>query len=48
MVNVLSQGDNELVTLDYGDLLQKIIQILKNKNIFKFSEKGDRLLMEID
>lgn len=48
MVNVLSQGDNELVTLDYGDLLQKIIQILKNKNIFKLSEKGDRLLIDID
>ncbi|OKH36590.1 hypothetical protein NIES2119_16295 [[Phormidium ambiguum] IAM M-71] len=48
MVNVLSQGDNELVTLDYSDLLQKITQILKNNNIFKLSENSDRLLIDID
>lgn len=48
MVNSLEQGDSELVPLDYSDLLQKILQNLRNKNIFQLSAKRDRLLIDID
>lgn len=48
MVNVLNQGDDELVPLDYSDLLQQISQVLGSENIFRLSENGDRLLIDID
>ena len=48
MVNVLNQGDDDLVPLDYSDLLQKISQVLTTKNIFQLSGNGDRLLIDID
>lgn len=48
MVNVLEQGDNELVPVDYSDLLNKILQNLKNNNVFRLSEDRDRLQIDID
>lgn len=47
MVNVLNQGDDDLVSLDYSDLLQKISQVLSNQTVFKLSG-SDRLIIDID
>jgi hypothetical protein len=47
MVNVLNQGDSELVPLDYSDLLQKISQQLNNQTVFQLSG-SDRLIIDID
>ncbi|VXD15258.1 conserved hypothetical protein [Planktothrix serta PCC 8927] len=51
MVNILEEGDNGLVRVDYGDLLTKILQVLENqqvKNPLNLSQDGKRLLIDID
>ena len=48
MVNSLEQNNNDLVQVDYTDLLEKILQALKNQNPFCLSEDGKRLLIDID
>ncbi len=48
MVNSLEQGDNELVPVDYSDLLEKLLQNLRNQQPFRLSENGQRLQIDID
>jgi len=48
MANVLEQGDNELVPVDYSDLLQKILQSLRSRNPFRIAENGQRLAIDVD
>jgi hypothetical protein len=47
-VNVLKPGDNELVPLDYSDLLEKILRVLRHHNPFSRSSEHNRLLIDID
>jgi hypothetical protein len=50
-MNSLESGNNELVNVDYSDLLDKILQILKNpqhRNLFKISPDKQRLLIGIN
>jgi hypothetical protein len=50
-VNVLRQGGDDLVQLDYSDLLTKILELLRNpenKNPFNISGDRQRLLIDID
>lgn len=50
-MNIIRIGDNELVPLDYSDLLQKILTVLKNqqtKNPFAISQTADWLNIDID
>ncbi len=50
-MNILRPGDDDLVTVDYSDLLEKIVEVLKNQQTKNpFSIKGDckRLLIDID
>ncbi|MBW4508553.1 MAG: hypothetical protein KME64_18880 [Scytonematopsis contorta HA4267-MV1] len=49
--NSLTTGNNELVSVDYSNLLTKILQALRNKqskDLFKISPCGTRLLIDID
>ncbi|MEA5534418.1 hypothetical protein [Crocosphaera sp. XPORK-15E] len=49
--NTLREDSNNLVSLDYSDILNKIIEVLqsdKSQQLFKVSEDGKRLLMNID
>ena len=51
MVNTLEEGGNGLVTLNYSDLLNKILTVLQEqqtKNPFNLSPDGNRLLIDID
>jgi hypothetical protein len=51
MVNRLEQGKNELVLVDYSDLLEKILQILgdsQTQNPFRLADNSQRLLIDID
>lgn len=51
MVNILQEGDNGLVNLDYRDLLKKILQLLQSSesnNLFALSEDQKRLIINID
>ncbi|MEK0180515.1 MAG: hypothetical protein EAZ78_26110 [Oscillatoriales cyanobacterium] len=48
MVNSLILGDNDLVPVDYGDLLDKILEVLQGKNPFSVSGDKRRLLIDID
>lgn len=48
MVNSLRLGDDDLVPVDYGDLLDKILETLQTKNPFNVSEDRRRLLIDID
>ncbi|MCL1464725.1 hypothetical protein [Argonema galeatum] len=48
MVNILEPGDSELVSVDYTDLLQKILQTLRGQNPFRIAENGQRLAIDID
>ena len=50
-MNILKQGDKELVSVDYSDLLEKIFTILRHqqtKNPFSISSDRCRLLIDID
>lgn len=47
-VNVLRLNDSDLVTVDYGDLLDKILEVLQEKNPFSISGDRKRLLIDID
>ncbi|MEB3219738.1 MAG: hypothetical protein VKN72_26365 [Nostocales cyanobacterium 94392] len=50
-MNILQSGNNELVYVDYSDLLDKILQVLKNlqhDSIFKISTCKQRLLININ
>jgi len=48
MVNVLRLDNSDLVTVDYGDLLDKILEVLQGKNPFSISGDRKRLLIDID
>ncbi len=39
-VNILGLGDEELIPVDYGDLLDKILEVLQENNPFSLS--GDK------
>lgn len=43
--HTLEENSDNLAKLDYVPLLKVILQALKNKQIFKFSEDGKRLLI---
>ncbi len=47
-VNILRFDKSDLVTVDYGDLLDKILEILYGKNPFSISGDRKRLLIDID
>ncbi len=47
MANFIRSGDNELVYVDYGDLLDKIAEVL-SQNVFSISEEKKRLRINID
>jgi len=47
-VNILRLGDDDLVPVDYSDLLDKILEVLQGKNPFSVSEDSRRLLIDID
>ena len=50
-MNSLQSGNNELVNVDYSDLLDKILQVLKSpqhQNLFKISSNKERLLISIN
>ncbi|AFZ07916.1 hypothetical protein Osc7112_3550 [Oscillatoria nigro-viridis PCC 7112] len=47
-MNSLTLGDSDLVPVDYGDLLDKILEVLQGKNPFSVSEDNRRLLIDID
>ena len=39
-MNILRLGDEELIPVDYGDLLDKILKVLQENNLFSVS--GDK------
>ncbi len=47
-MNILRLGDEDLVPVDYGDLLDKILEVLQGKNPFSVSGDRRRLLIDID
>lgn len=50
-MNTLRPGDNDLVPLDYSDLLEKILAVLQNqqtKNPFSISSNSNQLVIDID
>ena len=50
-VNTIQLGNNDLVYVDYSDLLDKILQVLKkpeSQNLFKISPDKQRLLIGIN
>ncbi len=49
-MNVLRQGGDDLVQLDYSDLLTKILELLQapENNPFKISGDRQRLIIDID
>lgn len=50
-MNTLKTGDSDLVAVDCGDLLGKILEVLGNQqtqNPFQISSNPDRLLVDID
>ncbi len=48
MVNRIKEVDNELVTVTYRDLLDKILRVIRDNNLFRISDSSDRLLIDID
>ncbi|NEO77368.1 hypothetical protein [Moorena sp. SIO4G3] len=51
MVNVLRPDDNDLVKVDYSDLLNKILNVLRSeqtKNPFRLASDRKQLVMDID
>ncbi|MGK7902699.1 MAG: hypothetical protein AB4352_15060, partial [Hormoscilla sp.] len=48
-MNILELGDNQLPPLDYSSLLGEILSVLsKEKNPFKFSDRRERLQIDVD
>ncbi|MEG4242731.1 hypothetical protein QUA46_01470 [Microcoleus sp. MON2_D6] len=47
-MNILRLDDSDLVPVDYGDLLDKILEVLQSKNPFNISDDRRRLLIDID
>ncbi|MEG4344129.1 hypothetical protein QUB70_12675 [Microcoleus sp. A003_D6] len=47
-MNSLRLDDSDLVPVDYGDLLDKILEVLQGKNPFSVSGDRRRLLIDID
>ncbi|MGB7890597.1 MAG: hypothetical protein WCF82_01525 [Microcoleus sp.] len=47
-MNILTLGDSDLVPVDYGDLLDKILEVLQSKNPFNISDDRRRLIVDID
>ncbi|MEG4421190.1 hypothetical protein QUA70_21740 [Microcoleus sp. LAD1_D5] len=47
-MNILRLDDSDLVPVDYGDLLDKILEVLQTKNPFKLSDDNIRMLIDID
>ncbi|MEG4090144.1 hypothetical protein [Microcoleus sp. Pol12B4] len=47
-MNILRLDDSDLVPVDYGDLLDKILEVLQAKNPFSVSDDKHRLLIDID
>ncbi|MDF0555116.1 hypothetical protein [Kamptonema sp. UHCC 0994] len=48
MVNSLRLGDDDLIPVDYGDLLDKILGVLQSQNPFSRSSDNYRLVIDID
>ncbi|MEG4532448.1 hypothetical protein [Microcoleus sp. D2_18a_D3] len=47
-MNSLTLGNSDLVPVDYGDLLAKILEVLQGNNPFSVSGDSRRLLIDID
>ncbi|MEG5062927.1 hypothetical protein QUB33_04785 [Microcoleus sp. B3-A4] len=47
-MNILRLDENDLVPVDYGDLLEKILEILQANNPFNVSDDCRRLIVDID
>ena len=47
-MNILRLDDSDLVPVDYGDLLDKILETLQTQNPFSVSGDNRRLLIDID
>ncbi len=47
-MNILRLDDSDLVPVDYGDLLDKILEVLQAKNPFNISDDSRRLIIDID
>ena len=47
-MNILRLDDSDLVPVDYGDLLDKILEVLQSKNPFNISDDRRRLIVDID
>ncbi|MEZ2247196.1 hypothetical protein [Microcoleus sp.] len=47
-MNILRLDDSDLVPVDYGDLLDKILEVLRGKNPFSLSDDRRRLIVDID
>jgi len=47
-VNILRLDDSDLVPVDYGDLLDKILEVLQTQNPFNVSGDNCRLIVDID
>ncbi len=47
-MNILQQGDGDLVPVNYSDLLEKILKALRSENPFRISGDRCRLLIDID
>ncbi|WP_413162967.1 hypothetical protein ACL6C3_27575 [Capilliphycus salinus ALCB114379] len=48
MANIIEEHQNKLSPLDYESILKNILKQLEKDNPFKFSEKGDRLRIDLD
>ncbi|NJS09339.1 MAG: hypothetical protein HC789_02620 [Microcoleus sp. CSU_2_2] len=47
-MNIFTSDQGDLVPVDYSDLLDKILEVLQEKNPFKVSDDRRRLLIDID
>lgn len=47
-MNILRLDDSDLVPVDYGDLLDKILEVLQGRNPFSVSGDSRRLIIDID
>ena len=46
-MNILRLDDSDLVPVDYGDLLDKILEVLQAKNPFNVSDDRRRLIVDL-
>lgn len=47
-MNVLEQGSDDLVPVDYSDILQKILGAIREENLFIISSNGEQLIVDLD